>query len=345
MDDTAANINLLYNVLSDTYKVKAAPNGEKALKILQADSNIDMVLLDIMMPVMDGFEVCRRIKSNPLTADIPVIFVTALNENSNEEEGLKLGAVDYITKPINPAITKARIKTHLSLYDHNRELEQKVKERTKELKDSRLSIIRQLGKAAEFKDNETGLHIIRMSHYARLIAESLTGGHTEWTDLIFQAAAMHDIGKIGVPDDILLKPGKLDESEWELMRKHPIFGAEIIGDHDSKLLQLAKEIALTHHEKWDGSGYPYGTSGKEIPLSGRIAAVADIFDALTTRRPYKEPWSVERAVNLLDEGKGKEFDPVVIEHFHKVLLQIMEYKEQFSDTNTIKASINGDESV
>lgn len=343
VDDTAANINLLYNVLQDDYRVKAAPSGEKALKILQNDKSIDMVLLDIMMPDMDGYEVCRLMKSNPLTMHIPVIFVTALSEQGNEEKGLSIGAVDYITKPINPAITRARIKTHLALYDQNRELELRVKERTKELKESRLSIIRQLGRASEFKDNDTGLHIVRMSHYTRLICESIAGEATEWSDLMFQAAPMHDVGKIGIPDGILLKRGKLDEDEWALMHKHPLFGAEIIGDHDSKLLQLAKEIALTHHEKWSGSGYPSGLRGEEIPLSGRIVTVADIFDALTTVRPYKRAWSVEEAVAFIDEMSGKDFDPMVVEHFHKVLPQIIEYKERFSDMDKVKDIIDTEE--
>jgi len=332
VDDTPENINLLYNILQDTYKIKAAANGRKALDILKNDSSIDMVLLDIMMPDMDGYEVCTHIKNNPLTTHIPIIFITALSEYGNEEKGLTLGAVDYITKPINPAITRARIKTNLALYDQSRELERKVKERTKELKESRLSIIRQLGRASEFKDNDTGSHIVRMSHYTRLICESIVGGSTEWSDLMFQAAPMHDVGKIGIPDEVLLKNGKLNEEEWSLMKKHPIFGAEIIGDHDSKLLQLSKEIALTHHEKWDGSGYPSGLSGEDIPLSGRIVSVADIFDALTTERPYKKAWSVEDAITYINKEANVTFDPNIVDHFNKVLPQIKKYKKKFTDT-------------
>jgi len=331
VDDTPANINLLYNILQDDYKVKAAPSGQKALEILENDTSIDMVLLDIMMPRMDGYEVCKIIKENPVTAPIPVIFVTALSEHGNEEKGLALGAVDYITKPINPAITRARIKTHLALYNQNRELERKVDERTRELQETRLSIIRRLGRAAEFKDNETGLHVIRMSHYSRLISESMAGEATEWTDLVFQASTMHDVGKIGIPDGILLKAGRLDEDEWKVMKKHPLFGAEIIGEHPSRLLQMAKEIALSHHEKWDGSGYPTGLVGEAIPISARIAAVADVFDALTTERPYKNAWGVEDAVAYIDKACGKEFDPTVVEHFHRVLPEILLYKERFAD--------------
>lgn len=331
VDDTPANINLLYNVLQDEYKVKAAASGEKALTILQSDKDIDMILLDIMMPGMNGYDVCKVIKANPRTEHIPVIFVTALSEQGNEEKGLTLGAVDYITKPLNPAITRARIKTHLAFYDQNRALEHRVAERTKELEETRLAIIRQLGRAAEFKDNETGLHVVRMSHYARLIAESMVGEAKEWTDLVFQAAPMHDVGKIGIPDRILLKPGRLDDEEWHEMKKHSQYGAEIIGKHTSKLLQMAREIALTHHERWDGSGYPSGLAGEAIPLCGRITAIADVFDALTTVRPYKKAWPIKDAVAFIDKNNAKAFDPDVVEHFHRVLPQICEFCERFAD--------------
>lgn len=332
VDDTPENIDILISALEDRYIVKATRSGEQALKLLQKDPKPDMVLLDIMMPGMDGYEVCRQMKSEPRTADIPVIFITALNDYEDEEKGLDLGAVDYITKPINPAITKMRIKTHLSLHNQNRELENKVEERTAELNETRLSIIRQLGRAAEFKDNETGLHVIRMSHYTRLIAESLVGEANEWTDLMFQASPMHDVGKIGISDKIMLKPGKLEADEFNIMKQHPKFGAEIIGKHQSKLLILAREIALTHHEKFDGSGYPNGLVGEEIPISGRISAVADVFDALMSKRPYKEPWPVDRTLEYMKENSGKHFDPVVVEHFFKVLPEILKISQEFADT-------------
>lgn len=332
VDDTAENIDILVSILEDRYIVKATRSGEQALKFLQKDPKPDMVLLDIMMPGMDGYEVCRHMKKDPRTADIPVIFITALSEYEDEEKGLDLGAVDYITKPINPAITKMRIKTHLSLHNQNRELEKKVEERTTELNETRLSIIRQLGRAAEFKDNETGLHVIRMSHYTRLIAESMVGGPNEWTDLIFQASPMHDVGKIGIPDHIMLKPGRLDDEEFSMMRQHPRFGAEIIGQHKSKLLVLAREIALTHHEKFDGSGYPNGLAGEEIPISGRISAVADVFDALMSKRPYKDPWPIDRTLAYMKENTNKHFDPLVVEHFFKVLPEILKISQQFADT-------------
>ncbi len=331
VDDTHENIDLLNAVLRDTYRIKVALSGKMALKILNENPNVDMILLDIMMPEMDGYEVCKKLKQNPLLENIPVIFVTSLNDYEDERKGLDLGAVDYITKPINPAITKARIKTHLALYNQNRELERKVKLRTQELEKSRQSIIRQLGRAAEFKDNETGMHVIRMSHYTRLIAESIVDGINEWSDMIFQASPMHDVGKIGIPDHILLKPGKLDEEEWKTMKKHPEFGTEILGMDESKLLHMAKEISLYHHEKYDGSGYPFGLSGDDIPLSGRIVAITDVFDALTSDRPYKKAWSVDKAVAFIDENSGKHFDPEVVKHFHKVLPEIILIKDKFTD--------------
>jgi len=338
VDDTPENIDVLSGVLRNRFKVKAALNGEKAIRIANADPKPVMILLDIMMPDMDGYEVCRRLKESPATAKIPIIFITAKNEDKDEKMGLELGAVDYITKPINPAIVLARVNTHLALYDQNMALEDKVKERTEELSDTRLKIIHRLGRAAEFKDNETGLHVIRMSHYARLIAEALEYDEG-WAELIFNAAPMHDIGKIGIPDNILLKPGKLDENEWEVMRKHPEFGSEIIGEDESEILRTSKVIALTHHEKWDGTGYPRQLKGEEIPIEGRIVAIADVFDALTTERPYKKAWTVEDAISLIDENSGTHFDPSLVLLFHEVLPSILDIKELYAESTVMKESI------
>ena len=330
VDDTPENIQILNGVLRPNYKVKAAPNGEKAIKIAQSASQPDIILLDIMMPEMDGYEVCRQLKSNPITEKIPIIFVTAMSEVEDEKKGLDMGAVDYITKPINPAIVLARVRTQLALYDQTRELEKKVQERTAELNSTRMEIIRRLGRAAEYKDNETGLHVIRMSHYSRLIATQINANE-EWVELLFNAAPMHDIGKIGVPDANLLKPGKLNDEEWALMRKHPEFGGEILGDNDSELLQMAKEIAVNHHEKWDGSGYPKGLQKEEIPLTARIIAIADVFDALTTERPYKKAWPVENAVSFIDENAGSHFDPELVAVFIKALPEILKIKDQYAE--------------
>lgn len=330
VDDAPENIEILRTILQPQYRVKAARTGEKALKIARNPSPPDMILLDVVMPVMDGYEVCRRLKADPVTSEIPIIFITAKNSADNETQGFELGAVDYITKPVLPAIVKARVGTHLALRDQTHHLEELVLQRTRELQNTHLELIRCLGQAAEFKDNETGLHVIRMSHYARIIAQQLDVGE-EWVQLVFQAAPMHDVGKIGIPDSILSKPGKLTDEEWRIMRMHPEYGAEIIGDHSSSLLSMAREIALTHHEKWDGTGYPYNLSGRDIPLSGRVVAIADVFDALTSERPYKHAWEVEDAVALIQENAGKHFDPKLVDIFIKELPSVLEIKKEYAE--------------
>ncbi len=330
VDDTPEMLDVLSEVLRPEFRVKAARNGERALRIAADDPAPDLILLDVDMPVMNGYEVCRQLKANPVTRRIPVIFLTSRDQVEDEKKGLELGAVDYITKPISPAIVLARLRTHLALADQQHELEQKVIERTQELNQTRLAVIRQLGRAAEFRDNETGLHVIRMSYYSRLIAYAYTQDYG-WAELILNASPMHDIGKIGIPDSILLKPGKLTEEEIAVMRKHPGIGAEIIGDHNSELMKMAKEIALSHHEKWDGTGYPKRLSGAATPISGRITAIADVFDALTTARPYKKAWSVADAVAEIDRQQGIHFDPQLVPVFHEVLPEILDIKEKYDE--------------
>lgn len=329
VDDISENIALLSNILSKNYRVKAANNGPKALKI--AYSTIpDLILLDIMMPEMDGIEVCRKLKEDPRTRSVPVVFVTAMGEVEDETRGFEAGAVDYITKPISPPIVLARVKTHLQLYDQNRALEEIVRRRTAELDNSRLEIIRRLGLAAEYRDNETGTHVIRMSYYCRAIAKAL-GMNDREADLILHATPMHDVGKIGIPDKILLKPGRLNPEERKIMEKHAEFGAQIIGKHDNALLRMAYSSALTHHEKWNGSGYPHGLRGESIPLIGRIVAIADVFDALTCKRPYKEAWPVEKAVALIREEAGQHFDPDLVAAFLDNFDAILEIKAQLPE--------------
>lgn len=330
VDDTPDNIDVLAEVLSPHYQTKIALNGEKALRIAAGESKPDLILLDIMMPGISGYDVCLRLKRNTDTRGIPVIFVTAMNDMVDEKKGLEMGAVDYITKPISPSIVLARVRTHLALYDQTRELERLVALRTAELEKTRSQIIRRLGRAAEFKDNETGNHVIRMSHYSRLMAQA-SGMRAAQVDLLFHAAPMHDVGKIGIPDHILLKPGKLDASEWVVMRQHPAMGAEIIGEHKDELLQAAHSVALTHHEKWDGSGYPAGLKGEEIPIFARIVAIADVFDALTTARPYKEAWTVEAALKMIDDGMGHHFDPGLASALISALPEMLKIKEQYSE--------------
>ena len=333
VDDTPENIDLLLEILKSDYKVRAAINGEQALKIARLKVAPDLILLDIMMPGIDGFEVCRQLKNDPTTSHIPIIFVTAKITTSDEIEGFSLGAADYITKPISPPVVLARVKTQLALYDQNRELDRKVREQTKDIHETRLKIIQRLGRAAEFKDDNTGLHVIRMSHYARVLG--IAAGMSEsMADMMLDAAPMHDIGKIGIPDSILQKSAPLDAEEWIIMQGHTQMGEDIIGDDDSELLQMARAVAISHHEHWDGGGYPKGLAGEDIPMTGRIVAIADVFDALTSVRPYKESWTVEDALAYLQEKSGEQFDPKLVPLFVENIDKILAIKEQYFDHAT-----------
>lgn len=330
IDDTPDCIQIVTNVLSKDYIVKAATSGERGLSIAQQNPKPDLILLDVVMPQMDGFEVCKNLKDSPLTSTIPVIFLTAQSEDENEQLGFDIGAVDYITKPISPAIVRARVSAQISAYNQSRLLKKQVKEKTAEIAANQLEITKSLARAAEFKDNETGMHVIRMSHYSYLLSKAI-GANDEWCDLLFEAAPMHDIGKIGTPDSILLKPGRLDENEWLEMQKHVGHGVQILGDYDSPLLNLAREVVSGHHEKWDGSGYPDGLSGEAIPLSARIVAIADVFDALTSERPYKKAWSIEKASQLLAEQAGHHFDPNLVPVFLELIPQFIKIMARYSD--------------
>ena len=317
VDDEANNLQVLRHILQDDYRLVFAKSGVKALELVNKEKP-DLILLDVMMPEMSGHEVCRILKTQPHTRSIPVIFVTALSDINDEKLGFELGAVDYITKPVSPPIVRARIKNHLSLV------------RVEELLETRLQIVQTLGLAAEYKDNETGLHVIRMSHYAQILARA-AGFNDADAERILHAAPMHDVGKIGIPDAILRKPGKLDADEWQVMQTHAEIGGRIIGQHDDGLLKMAHDIAVSHHEKWDGSGYPAGLAGTDIPLEGRIVAIADVFDALTSERPYKKAWPVEQAVQLLRDEAGKHFDPELVPLFIEQLAEILHIKEQWAE--------------
>jgi putative two-component system response regulator len=330
VDDAPESIDVLRGVLSENYQVKAAINGQSALRVA-AQLKPDLVLLDVMMPDMDGYEVCRRLKGDPSTSKIPIIFVTTLSDVTNEARGLELGAVDYVTKPYVPALVRSRVSTHIALHHQNLILEELVDRRTEELFETRLEIIRRLGRAAEYRDNETGMHVIRMSHYARLIA--LAYGMTESeANLVMHVAPMHDIGKLGVPDSVLLKPGRLEPEEWEIMKRHTVIGAEILGGHDSELLSYARVVALRHHERWDGLGYPGGLRGEEIPLMARIVALADVFDALTSVRPYKPAWRVEDAAAQIRKNSGVQFEPAVAAAFLEVLPSCLDVRATYRDS-------------
>ena len=317
VDDEPTNLQVLRQILQDDYRLMFARDGQKALELTRSE-HPQLILLDVMMPGLTGHDTCRVLKSDPGTASIPVIFVTALSDPADEALGFELGAVDYISKPVSPPIVKARVRSHLSLV------------RMDELLETRLQIIQRLGRAAEFKDNETGLHVLRMSHYSRVLARAAGWSEAAADDLL-AAAPMHDIGKIGVPDHIMLKPGPLTPEEWVVMKRHPQIGAEIIGEHHSSLLRLARHIALGHHEKWDGTGYPHGLAGEAIPLEARIVAIADVFDALTTARPYKKAWTVEAAIEVLQDGAGKHFDPVLVPLFIDCLPEILAIRERWKE--------------
>jgi len=330
VDGNPDNIHALSDILRPYYKVKVAINGNVAIKIACAEEEIDLILMDIMLPDLDGYAVCKYLKSLPDTSEIPIVFVGVNSETSDEKKGFDLGAVDFISKPFSSPLVLARVSAHLKLADQKSHLMSLVQEKTADLEKTRMEIIQSLGRAAEFKDNETGMHVVRMSLYSYYLAKNFTGNNN-WSELLRNAAPMHDIGKIGVPDEVLLKPGKLDAGEWATMQKHVKYGVEILGVHESDLLSLALEVVQYHHEKWDGSGYPNGTSGEDIPLSARIVAIADVFDALTSERPYKKAWTVEQTMALIESEAGKHFDPSLVPKFKACLPKLLEIKAQYAD--------------
>ncbi len=317
VDDEASNLQLLRHILQDQYRLLFAKDGPRALELARQERP-QLILLDVMMPGMTGYEVCRLLKDEQATAAIPVIFVTALSDASDEVVGFEAGAVDYITKPVSPPIVRARVRTHLSLV------------RVDELARTRLEIVQRLGLAAEYKDNETGLHVIRMSHYSRILGRAAGMSEAEADDLL-HAAPMHDVGKIGIPDSILQKPGPLETAEWKVMQTHAAIGGDIIGQHPGGMLAMAHQVAMTHHEKWDGSGYPHGLAGGEIPLVGRIVAIADVFDALTSARPYKPEWPIPQAVEYLEQQRGKHFDAELVDLFLAQMPALLEIKQRWAE--------------
>lgn len=324
VDDTLANIDLLKELLTPTYAVKIATTGELALKII-AKQAPDIILLDVMMPGMGGYEVCKYLKSKSETAHIPVIFVTAMVEAQNEQFGFDLGAVDYITKPVTPAIVLARIKAQLALADQQRASDQQVEKRTEELAKSQKDAITMLGKAGHYNDKDTGVHIWRMAQYSSALARAAQWS-VEQSQLLELAAPMHDTGKIGIPDAILKAPRKLTAEEWEVMKTHAEIGYGILSVSETPLFQMAAEVAYGHHEKWDGSGYPRGLKGEGISEAARIVMIADVFDALTMSRPYKDEWNTDRAFDILKKDSGSHFDERLVDLFISIKPEILEIK-------------------
>ena len=319
VDDEPNNLNLLRQVLKGKFQLIFANCGIKALSAAQ-EHRPDLILLDIMMPDISGYDVCEKLKSNPLTKAIPVIFVSAMSDTEDEAKGFDVGAVDYIQKPISGAIVLRRVQTHLSLV--------KVNELEKVQKDA----VFMLGEAGHYNDNDTGDHIWRMAAYSRLLA-SAAGWTDEMAELMELAAPMHDTGKIGIPDEILKAPRKLTPEEWVIMKQHTQIGADILNKSDSKLINLASEIALSHHEKWDGSGYPNNLVGEAIPESGRIVAITDVFDALSMKRPYKDAWPIDDVIDEIVKNAGSAFDPRLVDIFQQILPQILEIKRAWDNKN------------
>ncbi len=343
VDDDKSYIDILLKFLGNSYDVRIALNGKGALYNVQTQPP-DLILLDIMMPEMDGFEVCSILKKKDKTKDIPIIFLTAANDIEKKQKAFESGAVDYITKPFNILEVNARVKTHLMLkhskellYNENKFLETMIEERTRELITTQNVTMQSLAALAETRDNETGGHIQRTKYYVKLLAEKISEDtkHCNELDfnalrLIYQSAPLHDIGKVGIPDSILLKPGKLETEEFESMKKHTVIGRNAILKSMETLgtngfLRFASEIAYTHHEKWNGAGYPNGLKEDNIPLPGRVMAVADVYDALISKRVYKEPFTHSKSVEIIESESGNSFDPCIVESF-------IELREDFRET-------------
>ena len=358
VDDTPDNLTLMMELLKGEYTVKLANGGERALKLAAMVPHPDLILLDIMMPGLDGYEVCQRLKANPQTQGIPVVFLTAKSAVEDEKRGLEIGAVDYITKPISPPIVLARVKIHLALKaqadflrDKSEFLESEVNRRTREVMAIQDVTILAMASLAETRDSDTGNHIRRTQFYVKALAQHLSAQPKfaarltdNYIQMLFKSAPLHDIGKIGIPDRILLKPGRFEPAEFEMMKTHTTLGRDAI-EHAEELLgmqveflSMAKEIALSHHEKWEGSGYPQGLSGEAIPLSARLMAVADVYDALISRRIYKEGMTHEKAASIIQEGRGSHFDPDLVDAFVALQQDFRDIAARFADSDTDMAN-------
>jgi putative two-component system response regulator len=343
VDDEPFYLELLINTLSVDYAVSVAKNGEQALRRIQMGNHPNLILLDVVMPKMDGYETCRKLKNIPLSVEIPVIFLTAKSEVIDEVKGFELGAVDYITKPISIPTLQSRVKTHLALAEQRIALEHLVAERTQQLERTKDAVVYSMGALAEARDEETGAHILRTREYVRVLGKALAQNSAyaqiltpRTINLISRAAPLHDIGKVGVPDCILQKQGKLSMDERRQMDQHVLYGRDAIINAERQIgatdfTAVAKEIAFSHHEKWDGTGYPQGLIGKQIPLSARMMAIADVYDALVSRRHYKPAMSHTEAKNQIIRDRGSHFDPDLVDAFLACDKAFADIAEQFSD--------------
>lgn len=344
VDDEDRNLRLMEAMLLPLgYQVILARDGQEAMTKVN-EASPDVILLDIVMPRMDGFEVARRLRAHDKTRTVPIVMVTALGEITDRVRALEAGADDFLTKPVDKTELIARINSSLKVKAYNdhmcnyqQTLEAEVANRTEELRQAiervklaSLDTIYRLSRAAEYRDEDTGAHVKRMSHYAAAVAHKMRLDDS-FVESILYAAPMHDVGKIGIPDHILLKPGKLDPEEWQIMKQHTIIGAQILAGSDAETIRVAEVIALSHHERWDGGGYPKGLKGSEIPLAGRIAAIADVFDALTSKRPYKEPFSIEKSFNIIRQERARHFDPEVTDNFLAIKDELLAIKDRFVD--------------
>lgn len=326
VDDTEENIDILVDLLCNDYNLLVALDGKRGLALAELNKP-DLVLLDVMMPGITGYEVCKILKQNKSTTHIPIMFLSALSDDKDEAYGIQIGALDYIKKPFNPVIVASRIKNCLIVKNYQNKLEQMVVDRTEKIEKTKDTIIKSMGVMAEFRDPETGAHIQRTQHYLLELSNYLKDNDKYKSYLtedaiksMFKSAPLHDVGKVGVPDSILLKPGPLTDDEFTLMKEHAVYGKMAIDRiredlPDESFISYAHDIAFTHHEKWDGSGYPSGLSGEDIPICGRVMAVADVYDALVSKRVYKPPFPHDKVKKIILEGRGKHFDPDMVDAF------------------------------
>src|SRR5688572_20127017 len=331
VDDAKDLLALMGKALGEDYRVITADNGGDAISAAFAEPRPDLILLDIDMPEVSGLEVCQALKGEPQTASIPVVFLTARTGMQEQVEGLEQGAVDYITKPFNAFVLRARVRIHIALANQRYELERLVQERTEQLDSTRTELIRRLSRAMELHESAAvGNRVMRLGNYAKLISQA-AGARPELAEMMMKAAPLHDIGKLGVPAEILRKAGKLSAPDWERVKRHPQLGADIIGEHDDPLLKLARQLALTHHEHWDGSGYPEGLKGEAIPWPGRVMAIVDSFESMTTTQFHRDAMPIERAIGEIERGAGTKYDPKLVEAFKKALPVMQRVRETYAD--------------